>query len=185
MKKIILNTNNNNTNNTNNINNDNKREIIKSAVKDTSLCIFIEECILNYDKQFEIIKNIYNNYNFYEKKFVISELKKKMNSYKSQDQKKDIHEYCNLITINNIIEKLYFSQLKCYYCNCNVCIIFENIRFKKQWTLDRLNNLDEHTNKNTIIACLECNLQRRRKNSDKFLFTKKLETNQIKINKII
>ena len=44
--------------------------------------------------------------------------------------------------------------------------------------------IDEHTNNNTIISCLECNLQRRRKNSDKFLFTKRLETNQLKINKL-
>ena len=62
--------------------------------------------------------------------------------------------------------------------------IFEKIRENKQWTLDRLNNYDEHTNQNTIISCLKCNLQRRRKNSEKFKFTKQLETNQIKISKI-
>ena len=72
----------------------------------------------------------------------------------------------------------------CYYCREKCCLVSEKKRDKKQWTLDRINNYDEHSNNNTIICCLECNLQRRRKNSEKFLFTKKLETNQLKINKI-
>ncbi len=62
-------------------------------------------------------------------------------------------------------------------------IFFEKVRDEDQWTLDRLNNYDEHSNDNTIICCLKCNLQRRRKNSDKFLFSKQLETNQIIIKK--
>ncbi len=62
-------------------------------------------------------------------------------------------------------------------------IFFEKVRDENQWTLDRINNYDEHSNENTIICCLKCNLQRRRKNSDKFLFTKQLETNQIIIKK--
>ena len=45
-------------------------------------------------------------------------------------------------------------------------------------------NLNNTTPQNTIICCLECNLQRRRKNSDKFKFTKQIETKQIKISKI-
>ena len=73
---------------------------------------------------------------------------------------------CN---VNNILND---HVAQCYYCNLNIFFIFEKIRENKQWTLDRLNNYDEHTNQNTIISCLKCNLQRRRKNSEKFKFTK-------------
>ena len=45
----------------------------------------------------------------------------------------------------------------------------------KQWTLDRIDNDQGHTYDNVVIACLECNLQRRRTNSDKFLFTKQMK----------
>ena len=62
-------------------------------------------------------------------------------------------------------------------------LFFEKVRDEEQWTLDRINNYDEHSNENTIVCCLKCNLQRRRKNSEKFLFTKQLENNIIKIKK--
>ena len=42
-----------------------------------------------------------------------------------------------------------------------------------QWTLDRIDNSIGHTNDNVIICCLKCNLERRCKNSNAFLFTKK------------
>jgi hypothetical protein len=62
-------------------------------------------------------------------------------------------------------------------------ILFDKVRDSNQWTLDRLNNYDEHSCDNTIISCLKCNLERRRQNSEKFKFTKQLQTNQFKINK--
>ena len=42
-----------------------------------------------------------------------------------------------------------------------------------------LNNFHEHTNENTVISCLDCNLQRRKKNSQKFKFTKQLTIKKI------
>lgn len=135
--------------------------------------------------QVNYINNIFLGTDFPEKKLIINELKSKLASYKQQDKKKDYDEdYCSLITLDNIIEKLVSSKLKCYYCNKNMLIFFEKVRDEDQWTLDRINNYDEHSNENTIICCLKCNLQRRRKNSDKFLFTKQLETNAIKIKKL-
>lgn len=138
----------------------------------------------DFNLQQNFINKIFLGEDFNEKKLILSEIKNKLNSYKQQDIKKNLHEISNLITLDNIIEKLVCCKLKCYYCNNNMYILFEKIRESNQWTLDRLNNFDEHSNKNTIICCLKCNLQRRRKNSDKFLFTKKLETHQIKIKKI-
>ena len=142
------------------------------------------EKIYEYKSQIIMINKLYLGEEFIERKFVLSELNTKINSYKHQDIKKDFHEIENLITLDNVIDKLVSCKLKCYYCNNNLKIIFEKVRDCKQWTLDRLNNYDEHTDQNTVICCLECNLQRRRKNSEKFKFTKQLETNQLKINKI-
>lgn len=174
MKKIVLNSENKKT-----------REIIKSTMAtDISLCQSFENLFNDHNKQLELLKNLNTNIDFNEKKFLLNQIKSKIQSYKSQDLKKDIHTKNLLISLDNTILKLLNSQLKCYYCKCNVFLFFQTVRFKKQWTLDRLNNLDEHTNDNTIISCLECNLQRRRKNSEKFLFTKQLQTQQLEIKKI-
>tara|TARA_B100001175_G_scaffold172970_1_gene146762 strand:- start:2926 stop:3471 length:546 start_codon:yes stop_codon:yes gene_type:complete len=140
--------------------------------------------INNHQYQLNIINKLYLDETFPEKKFIISELKSKISSYKQQDIKKTIHEKDNLISIDDVIEKLVSCKLKCYYCNKNTFIFFDKVRDSYQWTLDRLNNLDEHTSDNTIISCLKCNLERRRKNSEKFKFTKQLETNIIKIKKL-
>ena len=134
-------------------------------------------------EQVKTINNLYMGLQFEERNFILSELKAKINSYKQQDIKKDYHEYANLITLDNVIEKLVSCKLKCYYCNKNMKLFFEKVRDEDQWTLDRINNYDEHSNENTIVCCLKCNLQRRRKNSEKFLFTKQLENNIIKIKK--
>lgn len=136
-----------------------------------------------HKEQVKIINTLYLGLQFEQRNFILSELKAKINSYKQQDIKKDYHEYANLITLDNVIEKLVNCKLKCYYCNKNMKLFFEKVRDEEQWTLDRLNNYDEHSNENTIVCCLKCNLQRRRKNSDKFLFTKQLENNIIKIQK--
>ncbi len=71
-------------------------------------------------------------------------------------------------------------KLKCYFCNCEMLLIYELTREMKQWTIDRINNEVGHNNDNFIIACLECNLKRKNKNVDSFLFTKQL--NIIKMN---
>ena len=136
-----------------------------------------------HSEQVKTINNLYMGLQFEERNFILSELKAKINSYKQQDIKKDYHEYANLITLDNVIEKLVSCKLKCYYCNKNMKLFFEKVRDEEQWTLDRINNYDEHSDENTIVCCLKCNLQRRRKNSDKFLFTKQLENNIIKIKK--
>ena len=49
----------------------------------------------NYQKN--LLNKLYLDENFIEKKLLISELKTKINSYKSQDIKKDFHDKCNII----------------------------------------------------------------------------------------
>ena len=146
--------------------------------------LLIIKNIDNHQYQIDLVKKLKFKESFLEEKFIISELKSEISSYKQQDIKKDLHESENLILFDDVVNKLFDSKLICYYCNEQIYILFNKVRYSKQWTLDRLNNLNEHTCNNTIIACLKCNLQRRRKNSDKFKFTKQLENNIIKINKI-
>lgn len=156
--------------------------------------IILKERKLNYDisnniyddisYQINIINKAYNNIEFPEKKILEKELLYKINSYKNQDIKKNLHEIQNLITVNSVIEKLVKSNLKCYYCNINLLIFYKKVRDNRQWTLDRINNYDEHSNENTVVACLKCNLQRRRINSEKFKFTKNLTSNNMVIKKL-
>jgi hypothetical protein len=64
--------------------------------------------------------------------------------------------------------------MKCCYCSSEVYILYERVREMKQWSLDRINNDIGHNIGNLVIACLECNLKRRRTNKDKFMFTKNM-----------
>lgn len=153
-----------------------KNIIIKKEKKERKNKIMCEHEIKDQNK---IIIDLYFNNNFENKTKVISELKKKINGYKSQDKKKK--RYCekDFINYDELVEKILVSKLKCKYCFSKLLLIYNNIREPKQWTLDRINNDLQHTNNNTLICCLECNLKRRRINKDKFLFTK-----QMKISKI-
>jgi hypothetical protein len=138
----------------------------------------------NYDMQLELIQKLYKGTSFYEQKYFSQALKIKLDCYKQQDIKKKYDDYNNFITLENIIEKLVTSSMLCFYCNVKTLILFKNSREACQWTLDRINNYDEHSNSNTIICCLKCNLQRRRKNSAKFKFSKQLEHNLITLKKL-
>jgi len=138
----------------------------------------------NYEEQLLCLHKLLNGVVFDEKKYFVQALKNKLDSYKQQDKKKTYDAYDNFITLENVIEKLVAYNIRCYYCNNKTLILFKNLRDNYQWTLDRLNNYDEHSNANTIICCLKCNLQRRRKNSEKFKFTKQLEHNLLILKKI-
>ena len=138
----------------------------------------------NYDSQLILIQKLYKGVAFYEQKYFSQALKNKLDCYKQQDIKKKYDDYNNFITFENIIEKLVTSEMLCFYCNVKTLILYKNSREQCQWTLDRINNYDEHSNSNTIICCLKCNLQRRRKNSAKFKFSKQLEHNLIVLKKL-
>jgi len=165
------------------VNNDKARKdkVIKE-VNDMSASIL--NIYDNYTMQLALIQKLYNNTPFDEDKYFIRALKYKLDCYKQQDIKKTYDSYNNFITLENIIEKLAASTMLCYYCNVKTLILFKNSREQCQWTLDRINNYDEHSNSNTIICCLKCNLQRRRKNSAKFKFSKQLEHNLIVLKKL-
>jgi hypothetical protein len=161
-----------------------KTSLADSKTSATDLSATIIHMYDNYEEQLLCIHKLLNGIMFDEKKYFIQALKNKLDSYKQQDKKKTYDAYDNFITLENIIEKLVACNMKCYYCNSKTLILFKNVRTNYQWTLDRLNNYDEHSNANTIICCLKCNLQRRRKNSEKFKFTKQLEHNLLILKKI-
>jgi len=108
-----------------------------------------------------------------------SELIHKIQGYKGQDLKKEIHDTKTLINLEDVLLKLCESNLSCFYCSKPLLVLYKNVREPLQWTLDRLDNDLSHTKENTCIACLKCNLQRRLMNADKFTFTKKLKINKV------
>jgi len=130
---------------------------------------------LNYNHQ-NYINQLYLNEDFPEKNTIISELKKKLHSYLTQDKKKNrpynIEKYINL---EKLLPLLVTSKLRCYYCKHNVMLLYNNVREPAQWTLDRLDNSKPHNTDNVVIACLKCNLERRRRDNKKFLISKQMK----------
>jgi len=92
----------------------------------------------------------------------------------------------NILDISNLTEftievrdLLRKSNMICYYCLENIFIEYdESIRIK-QWTLDRIDNTKNHHVNNCIISCLQCNMKRHIKDSDKFKFTKQLKLEKL------
>lgn len=134
-----------------------------------------KEMDLSFNAQQQMINMLYMGDDFEFKKELLTELNKKRNGYKQQDRKKEIFSEYYFITYEQIVEKLVLSKLSCHYCKTNVLLFFKNKREPTQWTLDRINNDLAHTDSNTIISCLKCNLDRRVKNIDVFTFSKQLK----------
>ena len=150
-----------------------KKIIIKIKKKERKNKI-ISETLNNIKNQNIIIQHIYFNINFTDKNKVISELKKKINGYKSQDIKKKLYTPKILIDREHILELLKGSQNICYYCKELVIILYENVREPKQWSLDRIDNGIGHNKGNVVIACLDCNLKRKTMYHERYAFTKQL-----------
>lgn len=125
-------------------------------------------------QQLSMVNDLFLKNNFTYQNELKKDIKQKLNSYSSQDKIKQIYNKELFITYDQVIEKLHYSKLQCYYCECEIKAVYEYKRSPTQWTLDRINNSDGHNNNNVVIACLKCNLRRRCQNSDKFLFTKRL-----------
>jgi hypothetical protein len=109
----------------------------------------------------------------------LSELNHKIQGYKGQDLKKELHNPATLICLTDVLEKLVSTQLTCSYCSKPVFVLYKQVRDPMQWTLDRIDNALGHTRANTCIACLKCNLQRRVMDAEKFTFTKKLKIQKL------
>jgi phosphomevalonate kinase len=132
------------------------------------------ENFFDINKQTFLINQIYLDIEIENKNEIIREIENKINSYKHQDIDKNILSD-NLINIHETIEKLVCSKMKCFYCKKQIFLIYKFARDNLQWTLDRIDNNIGHSNQNTVICCLKCNLERRRKSSNAFKFTKQLK----------
>ena len=117
---------------------------IKQNIHDNYFLIENQLGLLNFDNN---INNIVENY-----------IKSKRQSYYQQDILKKCYDENKFVSLNDILEKLIFSEL------------YKKKLEKKQWTLDRINNSIGHNKDNVVISCLECNLQRKNKSQDKYLF---------------
>jgi hypothetical protein len=140
----------------------------------------IDKSYFNYDIQYKMLQEICEKESEMKKldanfRIMISELERKLYSYKQQDIEKAIYNEKKFIDLNTLIKKLLECKLKCYYCNCDVFILYEMSRESTQWTVDRIDNNIGHNKENYVISCLKCNLKRRCKNSDKFMFSQQLK----------
>ena len=125
--------------------------------------------------QHKLIKKMCANEDFSGNIFVKKELERKIKSYKMQDIKKDKLNEEKLIKVDECIDKLVLSKMKCYYCREDMLLVYENVREPKQWTLDRIDNSIGHHTNNVVISCLDCNLKRRTMNDKKFKFSKQMK----------
>ena len=145
----------------------------------------LSEEYFTFEKQLEIINNMNMNMNMNmnnlkkeedknASKIMSKQIEKKISSYKQQDIDKKVLNNEKIINLKCIIDKLIETEIKCYYCKSKMFVLYENVREPKQWTVDRINNDLGHNIDNYVLACLDCNLKRRCKSADKFLFTKQL-----------
>ena len=113
-------------------------------------------------------------------KILARELDKKRYGYYQQDlRKKRVATIEEVLTMDELEEKIVASKLRCFYCASAVLLFYREARHPRQWTLDRIDNTRAHTANNTCIACLECNLQRRRTSHAGYTFTKNLSIRKL------
>jgi hypothetical protein len=105
---------------------------------------------------------------------VSREIYKKLSGYRYQDIKKGIYNFTLFVNILYVLKLLIESKLKCYYCNENVNVIYENRRDPSQWSLERIYNNEGHNCNNVVIACLKCNLRRKTMLMQRYVETKKM-----------
>jgi hypothetical protein len=156
----------------------NKHKEKKMRVETKTWDINDEE--LSHNIQTEILNNIHSNTiikNSENKKYIstfISNLKNKLSSYKQQDIIKKKYNSQNFISFEETLLLLVESNLLCHYCHDEIYILYKQVREMSQWSLDRIDNEIGHDSGNLVIACLKCNLKRRRINKNSFMFTRNM-----------
>jgi len=141
---------------------------IKTPKRKECLNWILPDEFMTNKKQIEIINNLYLENAFEHDAFIKKELNKKITGYKNQDIKNNIYDIKKLISLEETIEKLMMSKIKCFYCKENCQLLYKTIFEKKQWTLDRINNNNGHTSDNVVISCLECNIKRGNMDNERF-----------------
>jgi len=114
--------------------------------------------------------------------FIRQQINNKIYGYKNQDLLKSKYDETKFVDLAKILEMMLANDLKCYYCNNPVLVLYEYVREPRQWTVERIDNKFGHNKDNIEIACLNCNLHRRTMHHERYLFTKNL--NIVKNNNI-
>jgi hypothetical protein len=111
-----------------------------------------------------------------------SHIKTKISSYKAQDACKsylDTGSRPTALEVTDVVRILLESALKCFYCREDVKLFYEHVRDPKQWSLERINNLQGHDADNVVIACLACNIRRRTMHQERYVITKQLKVRKL------
>ncbi len=130
-----------------------------------------------YENQLSNVKKIIeNDYKFIDEKtkITLQQINRKIYGYKQQDIIKKLLNVEKFITLESVTNKMVECELRCYYCKTEMNVLYDISREMKQWSVDRIDNDLGHNIDNYYLACLECNLKRRRRSDDKFLFTKQM-----------
>ena len=150
------------------------KQSLKRVITQTSSWIFTEND-LQPEKQIDYIRTEVDGTHITEiNVFVKKNILQKISSYKTQDIKKKKYNCEKFITYNEVINKLHECSIKCFYCDKNVLLLYENVREPTQWSLERIDNNYGHNNDNIEISCLNCNLRRRTMYHERYRMTKKL-----------
>jgi hypothetical protein len=146
-----------------------KGDVKKRVVTDCDGWKSVDSNTYDVNNQFKLIENR-NALS----SIVSRELRNKISSYKSQDTKKNMYNNDEFIDFKFVLDLFQNSQLKCYYCNRQVFVIYDNVREPRQWTIERIDNRLGHNKNNSVMSCLDCNLRRRTMYHERYLITKKL-----------
>jgi hypothetical protein len=121
-----------------------------------------------HNMQIELINKIFLDEEIKDRKSILQTINKKISGYKNQDIQKQCFDLNWFISLDDVIERLVISKLKCYYCKDICHLLYKECFSKKQWTLDRIDNSMGHNRNNVVICCLECNIKRGNMDCEKF-----------------
>jgi hypothetical protein len=173
----------------------NNRYMMKKVLKEPTVIKKREvsqSWTFTYDDQVKLVNGLDETNTDDASKAIFSEINKKISGYKQQDKKKGVYEEHMFIDLVDVIEKLRECELRCHYCSKEMLVLYDMTRESRQWSVDRIDNDKGHNMGNYHLACLECNLKRRRTDDEKFLLskstfrkggTKKQETNPTMVDK--
>lgn len=153
------------------------KKVIKKPehVKERKTMDHVSLEMFSWETQYSLLSMLSNKINDNPTVILVKkQISSKLNNYKQQDVIKKVYDERKIINLEEAICKLQESGLKCLYCKEELYLLYKFVREMKQWTLDRIDNDIGHFHDNVVISCLDCNLKRRKKSSNAFLFTKQM-----------
>lgn len=152
-----------------------KIDKVKTPKRIDALKYNFDDDYYTYNKQIQLINKLFLNETIEHEKVIKQTINKKLTGYKNQDIRNEIFDKNWLISLDDIIEQLVNSKLKCFYCNEKCELLYKDCLTKKQWTLDRIDNSMGHNTNNVVICCLECNIKRGGMDSKRFKMGKEIK----------